>query len=83
MDKHELPPCVDRYAIIRLETLSIRRASSLKFIFELLSSRMNSPSMLSLVKVNALQYHTWRGDFLRVDFHHTIYQIHEPLNSVV
>jgi hypothetical protein len=51
------------------------------FVFAVLSGRDSSSNLLSLV--NAPRYHTWGGDFLRIDFHCTNYDVHEPLNDVV
>jgi hypothetical protein len=70
--------------LIRLETLCSRRANScVMFIFYLLSGRVNSPCLLSLVNVNINRYHTRGGDFLRIDFHRTNYGIYEPLNFIM
>jgi hypothetical protein len=77
-----LPPYLDRYTLIRLETLAKRRANAcLMFIFDILSSRMNSSNLLSLISINAPWYHTRASNFWRVDFHRTNYGVHEPLNG--
>jgi hypothetical protein len=50
----DLPPFVDRCALIRLETLTERHANAcVMFIFEILSSRVNSSNLLSLISINA------------------------------
>jgi hypothetical protein len=51
------------------------------FIFDILSTRVNSLNLLSLISINASWYHTRAVDFLRVDFHSTNYGVHEPLNG--
>jgi hypothetical protein len=51
--------------------------------FCILSGRVNSSNLLSLISINAPCYHTRTGDFLRVDFHRTNDGVHEPLNSAV
>jgi hypothetical protein len=56
-DMFDLPPYVDRCALIRPETLPARRAN-------ILSGRVNLSNLLSLISVNAAWYHTWAGDFL-------------------
>jgi hypothetical protein len=54
-----------------------RRANScVMFIFDILSGRVNSSKLLSLISTGA-------RDFLRVDFHRTNYGVHEPLNGFV
>jgi hypothetical protein len=79
-DMFDLPPYVDRCAFIRLETLAKRRANAcVMFIFEILSGRVHSSNLLSLTSINA----SWTSDFLRVEFHHTNYDVHEPLNGAV
>jgi hypothetical protein len=71
-DMFDLRPYVDRCALIRLETLAERRANAcVMFIFEILSGRVNSSNLLSLISINAPWYHTRTSDFLRVDFHCT------------
>jgi hypothetical protein len=50
----DLPPYVDRCALIRLETLAERRANAcVMFIFDILSGRVNSSNLLSLISINA------------------------------
>jgi hypothetical protein len=45
---------VDRCALIRLETLAQRRANAyVMFIFDILSGRVNSSNLLSLISINA------------------------------
>jgi hypothetical protein len=81
---YDLPPYVDRCALIHLETLAERRANAcVMFVFEILSGRVNRSNLLSLISINAPWYHTRVGDFLRVDFHRTNYGVHEPLNGAV
>jgi hypothetical protein len=70
-DMCELPPYVDRCALIRLETLAERY-----FVyFDILSGRVSSSNLLSLISINASWYHTRAGDFLRVDLHRTNYSV--------
>jgi hypothetical protein len=83
-DIFDLPPYVDRCALIRLETLAKRRANAcVMFIFEVLSGRVNSSNLLPLISINAPWYHTRTSDLLRVDFYRTNYGVHEPLNRAV
>jgi hypothetical protein len=75
---------VDRCSLIRLETLAERCGNAcVIFIFDILSGRVNSSNLLSLIGINAPWYHTWAGDFLRVDFHCTNYGVQEPLSGAV
>jgi hypothetical protein len=80
MDMCKLPPYVDRYALIRLETLAGRRGNGcVMFIFDILSGRV----IKLVVSANAPRYHTRASDFLRVDFHRTNHGIHEPFDGAV
>jgi hypothetical protein len=57
MDMFDLPPYVDRCALIRLETLAERRANAcVMFIFDILSGKVNSSNLLSLISINAPCY---------------------------
>jgi hypothetical protein len=77
-DIFDFPPYVDRCAFIRLETLAETRANAcVMFIFDIMSGRVNSSNLLSLIRINA------SSDFLRVDFNRTNYGVHEPLNGAV
>jgi hypothetical protein len=51
--------------------------------FDILSGRVNSSNLLSLISINAPWYHTRAGDFLRVHFHRTNSGVYEPLNGAV
>jgi hypothetical protein len=67
---YDLPPYVDRCALISLETLTRSRSDAcVMFVFDFLSSRDGSPNLGSLVNVIAPRYRTRGGDFLRIDFH--------------
>jgi hypothetical protein len=71
---YDLPPYVDRCAWIRLETLPRRRSDAcVIFVFDVLSGRVGSPYLLSLVNLVAPRCRTRGGDFLRIDFHRTNY----------
>jgi uncharacterized protein with von Willebrand factor type A (vWA) domain len=83
-DMFDLPPYVNRCALIRLEILAERRANaSVLFFFDILSGRVNSSNLLSLICMKVPWYQTWASNFLRVDFHRTNYGVHEPLNGAV
>jgi hypothetical protein len=78
MDMYDLPPYVGPCALNRLETLTRRRSDAcVMFVFDVLSGRVGSSNLLSLLNV------TRGGDFLRIDFHRTNYGVHEPLNDAV
>jgi hypothetical protein len=83
-DMCDLPPYVDRCPLIRLEKLAERRVNAcVMFIFEILSGRVNSSNLLSLISINARWYHTRAENFLRIDFYRTNYGVHELLNGAV
>jgi hypothetical protein len=68
-DMYDLPPYVDRYWLIHLGTLTIRRSDACVIVFNVLSGWVGSPSIMSLVNVVAPRYRTRGGDFFRIDFH--------------
>jgi Reverse transcriptase (RNA-dependent DNA polymerase) len=81
-DMHDLPPYENRCALLNIDTLFKRRAvACIMFIFDVLSGRVSSPNLLSMVNVNVPQYQTRGGEFLRVGFHRTNYAAHGPLNN--
>jgi hypothetical protein len=51
------------------------------FVFDVLSGKLCSTSLLSLVNVIASRYRTRGGEFLRIE--RTNYGVHEPLNVAV
>jgi hypothetical protein len=51
--------------------------------YDILSSRVISSNLLSLISINALWHHTRASDFLRVDFHRTKYDVHELFNGAI
>jgi hypothetical protein len=54
MGMYDLPPYVDRCTFIRLDTLTRRRSDAcVMFVFDVLSGRVGSPNLLSLVNVIA------------------------------
>jgi hypothetical protein len=75
-DMHDLPPYEDRCALLHLETLAKRRsiACVMLFIFDVLSGRVNSPNLLSVLNLIATQYQTQTNYF-----HQMSYGIHEPM----
>jgi hypothetical protein len=78
----DLPPYVDRCALIRLETLAERRANACDMlIFDILGEFIKL--VVSDEHINAPWYHNRRSDFLQVDFHLTNYGVHELLNGAV
>jgi hypothetical protein len=59
MDMFNLPPYVGRCALIRLKTLAERRANAcVMFIFDILSGKVKSSNLLSLIGINVPWYHT-------------------------
>jgi hypothetical protein len=77
---HDLPPYEDRWSILHLGTLTKRRSIvCVIFIFDVLSGRVNSPDLLSVLDLITLRYPTRGTEFLRIDFHRTNYGLHEPM----
>jgi hypothetical protein len=58
----DLAPYVDRCVLIRLEPLAKRRANAyVIFIFDILSGRVNSSNLLSLISINVPWHHPGAG----------------------
>jgi hypothetical protein len=75
-DIHNLPPYEDRFAHLHLDTLTKRRLiACVMFIFDVLSARVNSPSLLSVLDLITPRYLTRGIEFLRIDF--------QPMPSVM
>jgi hypothetical protein len=71
-DMHDLPPNEDRCALLHLDTLAKRGSiACVMFIFDVLSRRVNSLNLLSILNLIASQYPTRGTKFLRIDFHRT------------
>jgi hypothetical protein len=78
-DIHDLPPYEDRCALLHFDTLTKRRSiACMMFIIDVLSGRVNSPNLLSVLELITPRYPTRGTEFLRIDFHRTNYGIHEP-----
>jgi hypothetical protein len=83
-DMHDLPPYEDRCALLHRVTLTKRRPiACVMFIFDVLSGRVNSPNLLSVLDLITPHYPTRGAEFLRIDFHRTNYGIHEPMSSAM
>jgi hypothetical protein len=65
------------------DTAERRANACIMFIIDILSGRVNSSNLLSLISISAPWYDIRTSDFLRVDFHCTNYGILEPLNGAV
>jgi hypothetical protein len=83
-DFHDLPPYDNRYALLHLETLKKWQSiACVIFIFDILSGRINSPNLLSVLDLITPRYPTRGTEFLRIDFHRTNYGFHEPVSSAM
>jgi hypothetical protein len=77
-DMHDLPPYEDRCTLLHLDTLTKRRSiACVMFISDVLSGRVNSPNLLPVLDLITPRYR------LRIDFHRTNYEIHEPMMSTM
>jgi hypothetical protein len=77
---HDLPPYEDRSALLHLVTLAKRRSiACVMFIFDVLSGRVNSPNLLSVLDLITPPYLTRGTELLRIDFHRTNYGLHETI----
>jgi hypothetical protein len=67
-----------------LETLTKRRTiACILFIFDILTGKIDSTSLLASVRFNVSHYPLRTSEILRVDFHRTNYGMNEPLNNAV
>jgi hypothetical protein len=67
---------------MHLDTLAKRRSiACVMFIFVVLSGRVNSPNLLSVLDLIAPRYPIRGTEFLRIDFHRTNYGLHESMLS--
>jgi hypothetical protein len=81
---YDLVPYEDRCAFLHLDTVTKRRSiACVMFIFDVLSGRVNSPNLLSVLDLITSRYPTCGTEFLRIDFHRTNYEIHEPMSSAM
>lgn len=81
---YRLPSYLDRCASINIEPLWRRRINlNILFVYDLLSGRIKSPALLSLVRFNNPVRTFRRTELLVVDFHRTDYGQHEPMNNIV
>jgi hypothetical protein len=60
-----------------------RPVACIIFVFDILSGRVNSTSLLSMMHIVAPWNRTRGGDFLRVRFHRTNYGVPEPFIDAV
>jgi hypothetical protein len=69
---------------MHLDTLTERRSiASVMFIFDILSGRVSSPNLLSVLDLITPRYPTRGTEFLRIDFHRTNYGLHEPMSGAM
>jgi hypothetical protein len=53
------------------------------FIFDVLSGRVNSPNLLSVLDWITPRYPTRDTEFLRIDLHRTNYGLHQPMSGAM
>ena len=82
-DPDNLPPYEDRCRLIALETLSNRRSlSKATFVGKLLLNVIDSPNLLQQVRLNVPPRVLRNHDFLRLDYHRTMYGQNEPIRAM-
>lgn len=81
---YRLPSYLDRCASINIEPLWRRRINlNVLFVYDVLSCRIKSHVLSSLVRVKTPVRAFRNNEFLVVDFHRTDYGMHEPVNNIV
>jgi hypothetical protein len=83
MDMCDILQYVDRMRVDSFRDTERRANAWVMLIFDILSVRVNSSNLLSLISINAPWYYTRASNFFRVDFHCTNYDVHEPLKGAV
>jgi hypothetical protein len=79
---HDLPPYEDICALLHLDTLAkMRSIACVMFVFYVLSGRVNSPNLLSVLDLITPRYPSRCTEFLRIDCHRTNYGLHEPMSG--
>lgn len=79
-----LPPYGSRCSLLGLDTLKMRRViAKVMFVFDILSGRVSSPSLLAEIGFRVPSYSTRRHEFLQIDYHRTNYGAFEPINAAL
>lgn len=77
----EFAPYSFKCSLVRLHSLFDRRRNAMAvFIFDLLSSRIDSNELLSRLKINVPTRNLRHFDFLSLKYHRTNYGRYEPIN---
>jgi hypothetical protein len=83
-DWHDLSPYEDRCVLFHIITLFNKLiVACIMYVIDILSGRVSSLSLLSMMHIVAPWYQTRGVDFFRVLFHPTNYGAHELFNGVV
>jgi hypothetical protein len=83
-DMHELPPYEERCAFLHLDTVTKRRSiACVMFIFVVLSGRVNSPYLWSVLDLITPENPTRGTEFLRIYFHQRNYGLHKPMSGAM
>jgi hypothetical protein len=77
---YDIPPYVDVCTLIHWLGDVLTRTWC--FFFRRLTGRVSLQNLLALINLSAPHYHIG-GDFLRIDFHRTNYDVYEPFNNAV
>lgn len=68
-NQYQMRPYTDRCKELNIETLRRRRINScIVFIFDILSGRINSPSLRNQLNMTAARYLTRQTDFIKLNF---------------
>jgi hypothetical protein len=83
-DSFVLPNYESRCLLIALQTLSVRRRNAeVYFVFDVLTNRIDSPELLSLIALNAPPRLLRSHDFLHLPFQSTNYVLFSFVNRMV
>lgn len=83
-DPSNIPQYEIRLRLLEMETLSHRRTSAeVMFISDLLSGRINCPSLLSDISINANSYSFRKTAFAKVPGHRTCYGFNNPFDRAL
>lgn len=82
-NRYELPPYVDRCQLIGMESLYKRRNDQKAlFVAKLLSCKIDSPKILSMIGIYAIERPLRVRGFLHLPTRRTLYGLNEPIRSM-
>ena len=83
-DRFHLPPYLDRLTFLNMNSLAMRRkVAGVSFVHQTLAGNINSPFILSRLKLNVNARSLRNVDFLHLSTCRTDYGKYEPINRMI